>query len=475
MNTTMNTSMRSAAVSLLFGLVAPQTAPAEEFHITSITPNTNGVRVTWTNPEPGYAYTLQERDSLTAGNWSNAPTRYGWPGVMTHWTEPRVLQPGTRFYRIMGETVRTPERGMILSSNLVQTWSLAGVQTILTQLGWQDDQSVWPVQFYKITYETVDPFGLPITASGAIYLPQTGSNALPLFSFQHGTQFLKSSAPSQGWTNRVGLLFASSGYVALLPDYLGLGDSPGYHPYLHARSEATAVVDFLRAARTFCVNNGIRLNTQLFLAGYSQGGHATMAAQREIETYHSKEFAITASAPMAGPYDLSGTLLTILNNSDFPIRAFFPYGVAGWLPIYRYADTLEELLRPPYDQTLAPLLDGFHSGAEVHAATPADEASILYPDNQAAFLSDSNHPMRLALADNDLLDWTPHAPMHLYQCSGDDQVPYTNMAIAYQTFTNNGACCVEMIDPGAPQTLNHDQCFSPSLLSAKAWFDSLRE
>lgn len=471
----MGIKSREAAAGLLIGFVTSLTAAAAEFQITSINQNSNGVTLTWTNPVPGYAYTLQERDSLTAGDWSNAPTRYRWPGVMTRWTEPGAPRPGTRFYRVMGETIRTPERGKILSSSLVQNFTLFLVKLYLAQWGLPTDQAVWPINFYKIEYETVDPFGLPITASGALFVPQGTSNSLPLLSWQHGTEFLKSQVPSTGESSDIGLLFASSSYVTAQPDYLGMGDSPGFHPYLHARTEATAVVDLLRAARTFCGSNGIALNSQLFLAGYSQGGHATMAADREIERNYTNEFTVTACAPMAGPYDMSDTAFIVLNNTNYPVRAYFPYVVAGWLPVYHLADTLEELLQPPYDQTLAPFLDGFHDGYEVNAATPQDEAGIFYPDYEAAFLSDTNHPLRQAIADNNLLDWTPRAPMHLYHCSGDDQVPYTNSVIAYQTFTNNGACCVEMIDPGAPQHLNHSACFYPSVLSAKAWFDSLKQ
>jgi Secretory lipase len=286
---------------------------------------------------------------------------------------------------------------------------------------------------------------------------------------------LNSQVPSTGESRDIGLLFGSSGYVTAQADYLGMGDSPGLHPYLHAKSEATAVVDLLRATRTFCASNGIALNSQLFLAGYSQGGHATMAAHREIERNYSNEFTVAACAPMAGAYDLSATVFIVLSNTNYLVRAYFPYALAGWLPIYHLADTLEELLRPPYDQTLAPLLDGFHTGVQINTATPQDESSIFYPNYQAAFLTDTNSPLRLAIADNDLLDWTPRAPMRLYHCSGDDQVPYTNSVIAYQTFTNNGACCVEMIDPGAPRHLNHSDGFYPSVLSAKAWFDSLKE
>jgi hypothetical protein len=43
------------------------------------------------------------------------------------------------------------------------------------------------------------------------------------------------------------LIFAARGYVVVAADYVGLGVSETFHPYLHAESEATAVVDALRA------------------------------------------------------------------------------------------------------------------------------------------------------------------------------------------------------------------------------------
>ena len=68
-----------------------------------------------------------------------------------------------------------------------------------------------------------------------------------------------------------------------MPDYLGLGSSPSYQGYGHARSEATCVVDALRAGRSLCASNNVTLNGQLFLTGYSEGGQVTMAAHRELE------------------------------------------------------------------------------------------------------------------------------------------------------------------------------------------------
>jgi hypothetical protein len=39
--------------------------------------------------------------------------------------------------------------------------------------------------------------------------------------------------------------------LSAMPDYIGMGGSPGLHPYVHAASEATASIDMIRAAREF--------------------------------------------------------------------------------------------------------------------------------------------------------------------------------------------------------------------------------
>jgi hypothetical protein len=321
----------------------------------------------------------------------------------------------------------------------------------------------------------VDPFGLPITASGALFVPQGVAERMPLLSNQHGTEIYKQFAPSQNIIYSEALFYASAGYVTLMPDYLGLGESPGLHTYCHAKTEATAVVDMLRAVKTFCAENDIPLNSQLFLCGYSQGGHATVAAHREIERHHAGEFSVTASAPMAGPYDLSGTLDFVFTKLDYPFPFYFAFILAAWLPIYDLADTLEELFAAPYDRTLVPRLNGRWTFGDASAAMAPNVQASLRPDFREALLSEPAHPFWRAAADNDLLDWAPRAPMRLYHCSGDEQVPYDNAVLAQRSYTEKGACCVEWIDPGAPQALNHNQCFWPSHLAAKSWFDSLKE
>jgi dipeptidyl aminopeptidase/acylaminoacyl peptidase len=176
---------------------------------------------------------------------------------------------------------------------------------------------IFPVETLRFTYETIDPFGLPILASAWLIFPQGAPGPLPLLSLQHGGFFLKSDAKSTTEREEYGFAaaFATLGYVTVVPDYLGMGDSPGYMTFNHARSGATCVVDALRSARTLCVSNGLALNGQVFLYGYSQGGQVTMATHRELEAFHTNEFTLTASAPCAGTYDLGGvTVEGILAN-----------------------------------------------------------------------------------------------------------------------------------------------------------------
>ena len=338
----------------------------------------------------------------------------------------------------------------------------------------------YDVQLYKIVYQTIGPLGEPTRASGALVLPgelrpAVATRQLPAWH-RHADQpgaFLH--GPVQPARSSVGAAFATTGYAAVTPDYLGLGDSPGLHPYCHARSEATACIDMLRAARTFCAGNGFVLTNRLFLCGYSEGGHATMALLRELEAYYTNEFTVTACAPMAGPYDLSGVTTTnFLSGVAQPDPYYFLYLLGAYQEVYQLAPSLASLLAPPYDTTLPPLLNGNTSGTQINAAMPPDgnPVEILKPEYLAAFQSNPRHPLRLALQDNDVYYWIPRAPLHLYHCAADRDVIIANSEVALATFQSLGATQVQLIDP--VPSADHSGCTIPSLAGAKAWFDSLR-
>ncbi|RME89925.1 MAG: hypothetical protein D6766_14015 [Verrucomicrobia bacterium] len=335
-------------------------------------------------------------------------------------------------------------------------------------------QAQYGVEVWELTYRTVDPHGMPTSATGIAVLPIDPGEPVPLVSYHHGTVVEKNGAPSgqdlEGWA--VGLAYASTGYAAAMPDFLGLGGGEGLHPYQHARSEATACVDMLRACRALAAQEHLPLSDQLFLMGYSQGGHVTLAVQRELETFHADEFTVTASAPMAGAYDMSGVMFNdFLSGREVPNPYYYGYLLAAYQDVYGLTNSLASYLRPPYDTTLPPMFDGRHSGSEINSAMPADPSQVLKPEVLAALRADPLHPLRQALRDNDLLDWTPRAPVRLFHCSGDQDVLYANSVVALESFQARGAD-VQLINPlpGA----DHGGCVLPSMLAAKAWFDLLR-
>jgi hypothetical protein len=451
-------------------VILGQSAAAPQ--ITGLTLSGQTALLTWTPASQGQAFTVQYRDLLSDGVWLNGWGSQPWPIAVSQWADLEPPQGRLRFYRVLA--VPAAQRGKLLASTTTTSLSLFELTLLLVAQGIPVTPQ-YGVKVYKLVYETVDPFGGRTVASGALAVPENPGKASPLLSYQHGTLTQKTEAPSANLYGEtlIGIVMACTGYVSALPDYLGLGDSPGLHPYHHARSEASAAVDMLRAARVFCANSKIQLNGQLFLCGYSQGGHATMALHRELEHYHADEFPITACAPMAGAYDLSGvTSDSILADQPTPSPYYFAYLLAAYREAYQLTGSWSDWLAAPYDTTLPPLLRGYSSGGEINAAMPPAPISILKPAVLAAFKSNPRHPLRLALRDNDLYRWTPRAPLRLYHCRADRDVIFANSTVARDSFLSRGATQVELIDP--LPIGDHGACTVPSFLLAKAWFDTLK-
>jgi hypothetical protein len=468
---TKQTCRRLLLVIWLLASIPSQAQTTTDFRLTSVSALGEGVRLSWpalTNS----AYTVQFQDSVEDVIWRLPDSSSPFPLSSNTWTSS-ALTNSAEFFRVLG--VPAAQRGKLISGSLSNSYSV-GTLSFLFSLAGVSITPQYGVQTYKLVYETIDPLGGRTIASGALILPQNFTGALPVVSYQHGTLALTNAAPSSMDVTgevSVGIAFASTGYAALVPDYLGLGASPGLHPYHHARSEATAAIDFLRAAKSFCAAHSVALNDKLFLLGYSQGGHATMALLRELEKYHTNEFTVTACAPMAGAYDLSGvTVSNFLSGTVAPNPYYFLYLLAAYQKVYHLAPKLSDLLAAPYDTTLPPLLDGAHDGSQLNLALPADPVQILKLAYLAAFRSNPRHPLRLALAENDVYRWRPRAPLRLYHCAADQDVIIANSDVALASFHALGASQVVLIDP--VPTADHSGCSEPSLALAKSWFDSLR-
>ncbi len=334
--------------------------------------------------------------------------------------------------------------------------------------------TTYGAKVYKVIYNTVNGDSTPTTASGLLVVPVGAPCKSPMMSYQHGTVTRKSDVPSrfQGeWF--IALAGASKGFVSLMPDYLGLGDGPGMHPYQHAQSAATCVIDLIRAAKEVVDTLGAPVNEQLFLFGYSQGGHATMAAHQMIQEKFDNTMHVTASAPMSGAYDLSGVMSNVMvSDSAYPSPYYLPYLLFGYNSVYHLFAQDSDIFVHPFDTNLHPLYDGTHSGGSIDNIMPNVPKLVMKQNQIDSFI---NYPQtnffREKLRESDSYNWTPNSPVRMYYCQGDRSVSYHNAEVAYQHFIQNGATMVDTVDVNP--NLDHYPCAQFAILNAVYWFDSL--
>ncbi len=328
----------------------------------------------------------------------------------------------------------------------------------------------YDVEVISIVYKTIDPDGNLVDASGVVIHPRT-DDALPLVSWHHGTQTKRSLVGSQSFFNAYdGIIAASIGYIVSEPDYLGLGVSEILHPYHHEATSATSSIDMLRAAKEYCIKNGIVINDQLFLAGYSQGGYVTLATQKAMEADYSDEFNITASSAMAGAHDLFGTALYLVQNPDYDRPSFLSYLALAYNDVYNW-DKLDDIFISPYNETVPLLYDGSKTSSEIDDELPG-AVNLLFKDTflNGLINGDSDY-FANALLDNSLLDWTPIAPITLIHGNTDTFVPYENATTARDALINNGASYVNLI---TIYSGNHSTSILPAIEYTVNWFNTFK-
>ncbi len=230
----------------------------------------------------------------------------------------------------------------------------AGVRTALDKAGFPSGSVRYGTTLYKLRYHTVDPAGRPTTASGLLVLPTGGAPHPRLVSFAHGTLSYRRDAPSQGnkYTAFPAVTFAASGYAAVAPDYLGLGDGPGSHPYMDLPSETTASLDMLRAARQAMVDQGRSPGRDVLVTGFSQGALAALGLARALQDGADPHFRLQAVAPVSGPYAIrAAEVPAMLAEKQIPPKLaviYASYLMVAWNRLHHLYRAPEDVFRAPY-------------------------------------------------------------------------------------------------------------------------------
>lgn len=162
----------------------------------------------------------------------------------------------------------------------------------------------------RITYvSTSGVDGSLQTVTGTVFAPvgHPPDGGWPVIVFGHGSVGIgPDCAPSlspvlDGAADSIRALM-SLGYVLVMPDYQGLGNTTTYHPYLDATTEGYNIIDAARAAHKLIPN----LSDKWVALGVSQGGQATWAANELNAKYSSPDLDLVGSASVSPAADISG-------------------------------------------------------------------------------------------------------------------------------------------------------------------------
>ncbi|KKL51415.1 hypothetical protein LCGC14_2295700, partial [marine sediment metagenome] len=257
------------------------------------------------------------------------------------------------------------------------------------------------------------------------------------------------------------------GYICVAADYLGLGDSYIVPPFLLAENSAITVIDMLRASDKYFESQGIATDGSLYLTGYSQGGHVTLATHREIEQNYSDEFQVTASAPLAGPYDLASTIDTVMEWGTYNQPILFTYLMNSYNHYYGW-DRLNEIFQEPYASEIPGYFDGSQAMASINLKLPQSLESLLQEKFIADYKSGAEEDLKKALLDNSLMNFIPTAPMLLIHGDQDKTVPHFNALNLMNYYESSGKTNMElMIVEG-----DHVSAAEAAIVGAMAWFET---
>lgn len=333
----------------------------------------------------------------------------------------------------------------------------------------------YAVKVYRVIYKSVIPEldNRPTIASGLVAIPQNGANSMPLLSYQHGMTFTRKEAPSfpeNSLETRMMLArYAAQGYVVIAPDYFGKGLSVEPDSYLIKASTQQACADMLFAAKDMLASLQIKTGA-LFLAGWSQGGWATLAFLQKLE---SLNITVAAVATACATGDVALTLNRYINNWQPIDASSFPAVVSIQLQAHEYYYQRPGLtataIKPVYLKAAKAFFNGSLDFSSFLQQTTNKLQDFLNPD----FITTgdiANNSFWQTLNNSEAYRWRSHTPMYNYYGEMDEAIP-TYVATLPAGY-HNLLGCGPTTAISAGSSADHRGTFIFSLLNGKKWFDA---
>lgn len=283
------------------------------------------------------------------------------------------------------------------------------------------------VDVYKIVYKTTIN-GNRINASGLICVPATPGD-YPVLSFQNGTNTVYAAAPSELPTNltyQMVEIIASMGYVVVLADYPGFGESEQIaHPYLVKDPTVRSLVDLLYAVKELDGSEfrGINIKNEYYLLGYSQGGWATFALHKALELDYNDDFVLKGSACGAGPYNILQLLEGMINQPTYPMPVYLAYIVNAYIVYNQFTNPATDIFNEPYASKVNLLFTGSMNLGQINSQLTTSIPELITPGFISGFQTLPKYSgVKDALLKNSILPWKTNVPVLFLHGGNDTQV-----------------------------------------------------
>jgi pimeloyl-ACP methyl ester carboxylesterase len=343
----------------------------------------------------------------------------------------------------------SPKDTNLVSSTSQFTRTAAELKTILGVSGIDLPLATlkYDVEVYKVVY-TTSYRDETIQASTLVILPKSPAGSVPMVSFQHGTISSHAEAPTALALSDEELVLytalASPGFITVVPDFIGFGASSAkVHPYYVESLTASAVMDAMRAAKDLAAQKSVTFNSKVFLAGYSQGGYATMATHKYIEEQQPEGFDLVASFPAAGGYDIKNMQEYFFSLDTYGQPFYIAFVADAYKVTYNWTQPLSDMFNEPYASLIPGLLSGSKTSSQINAQLTENIHDLLTADVlQNIDTSPKFSAIIAAFEENSLTDWTPKKLMYMYHGDQDGTVPYSNSVVTYDKLIANGSTSV---------------------------------
>jgi pimeloyl-ACP methyl ester carboxylesterase len=334
-----------------------------------------------------------------------------------------------------------------------------------------------PVKLYKVVYNTVIPEAnnRPVQVSGLIAVPVVKATKLPVVSYQHGTVFSQTEAPSapeESMETRLMVArFAGQGYIVIAADYIGKGISHEPDGWLVKEVTAQACLDMWLAAQAVCADLSLTPG-DLFLSGWSQGSFSTSAFLDRLEAIG---VPVKAAAMASAPNDIYLCFNRWIHvASDLDVHwlvATASMMVNAYETYYDLSGLSTAAIKPQYYQTARDFYHNTITWEQAAKVLPA-KTKDLFQDDFINLRSGLSKRFSKQLQLNSSYNWRFKTPTHYYYGQIDEVVtPYmVNLPVEYQK-TLGGAQAQGIF---AGEKADHRGTFLFAVKDQKRWFDELR-